>query len=102
MKVGQGVGTLGKIAFVALMAAALWYRVDGLNRVPWFNGDEAYDGIVLAKLIHGEPTTLKTTSGNLIDPFFLLLQAPFQLVFAPSASVLRAPSVISGVLAVAL
>jgi hypothetical protein len=92
----------GKCAFVALLAAALWFRVDGLNGVPWFDADEAYEGVVLSKLLHGEPTTLRTTSGNLLDPFFLALEAPFQLLLTPAPVVLRAPAVISGVLAVVL
>jgi hypothetical protein len=76
-------GIAGKCALAVLLAAALWYRVDGLSRVPRFDADEAYEGVVLTKLLHGEPTTLRTTNSNLLNPFFLALQAPSNWAFRP-------------------
>lgn len=87
-------------ALVAVFALAVWFRVSSLGALPEHNADESYEGIQLARMLRGKPFTLLTTNNNPLDPFFLALQAPFQLFFSPSIRVLRAPAVISGLLAV--
>lgn len=91
---------LGTIALALLFGAALWLRVSSLGAIPWHDGDESYEGVELARMLQGQRFTLFTTNGNLMDPFFLAMQAPFQLIAKPSLSVLRAPAAVSGVLAV--
>src|SRR6202040_31302 len=81
---------------------AFWFRVTSLEAIPGHDGDESYEGTQVSRMLHGDQFTWFTTNGNLMDPFFLAMQVPFQLVSRPSLWVLRAPAVVSGSLAVAL
>jgi len=87
-------------ALGVLLLVALWFRITSLEKIPGHDGDESYLGIQVARMLQGEGFTLLTANRNLMDPFFLALQVPFQLVSEPSLWVLRAPSVLSGTLAV--
>jgi hypothetical protein len=51
-------------------------------------------------MLRGEPFTFFSQSGNLLSPFYLGLQAPFQLFGEPAVWKLRVAAVISGFLAV--
>jgi Dolichyl-phosphate-mannose-protein mannosyltransferase len=82
----------------SLVAAGLVARVLWLDTLPGINGDEAWYGVQVAT----GALSLRTPTGNLVNPLHL---GPLALLqpFAPLAAwVLRAPAVLSGVLTVAL
>jgi 4-amino-4-deoxy-L-arabinose transferase-like glycosyltransferase len=91
-----------KVGLGLLLAVTFWFRVSSLDVIPGHDGDESYEGTQVARMLQGKPFTVFTFNGNLMNPFFLALQAPIQLVAKPSLWVLRAPSVVSGALAVLL
>ena len=87
---------------LALLLVAMWFRCPALDAIPGINGDEAWYGVQAWELLHGGRPSLHTPTGNLLNPFFcgplLLLQA----CFPPSIVVLRAVSLLSGLLALAV
>lgn len=85
---------------VLLFAAAFWLRAFCLQSIPEHYADESFYGLQAARLARGQPFELRTSSGNLLDPFLVALQAPLHAVFRPSLTLLRAPAVASGLLAV--
>jgi 4-amino-4-deoxy-L-arabinose transferase-like glycosyltransferase len=87
---------------IAIVVVSLWYRVVGLNHLSGINGDEAWYGVQVSHILSSEPFAYRTPSGLPLNPFFAGLEAPFLLVFSPAFWILRAPAVISGVLAALL
>ena len=87
---------------IGLGLAAAWLRVFSLQSIPQHNTDESYIGLQGWRMLRGEPFAWTTTSGNLIDPFLVAMQAPLQLLMGPSLLALRLPAVICGALAVGL
>lgn len=88
---------------LALFLVAFWFRASSLEGIPeGHNGDESFYGILACRILRGESFPVVTTSGNAVDPFYVGLQLPFYAFARPSVWVLRAPSAISGVLAVVL
>jgi hypothetical protein len=100
MRLKRLVSVSTAIGLGLLFAAAFWLRVTSLGAIPWHNGDESYEGTELVHMLRGEPFTLFSQSGNLLSPFFLGLQAPFQLFGEPAVWKLRVAAMISGGLAV--
>jgi 4-amino-4-deoxy-L-arabinose transferase-like glycosyltransferase len=94
--------TFLKLNLILLFAAALWLRVTGLEAIPEVCGDEAWYGVQVGHLLAGQPFATRTYSGNPLNPFFSGLIVPLYLVFGPAGWIIRAPAVLSGVLAVAL
>lgn len=89
------------LAFV--FAVALWFRVSSLGAFPWHDADESYYGLQTARMLKGEAFEVRTMNRNVLNPFLVALQGPFQLMVArPSLWVLRLPAVLCGVLAVVL
>jgi hypothetical protein len=84
----------------ALLTMALALRVWHLETLPGINGDEAWYGVQMLNLMDGQPVEWRTPPGNLLNPFFSGLVLLMQLPFAPHFWILRAPAVISTVLAV--
>ncbi len=100
MRLGRLVSASTAVGLGLLFAAALWLRVTSLGAIPWHNGDESYEGTELVHMLRGEPFTFFSQSGNLLSPFYLGLQAPFQLFGEPAVWKLRVAAMISGLLAV--
>jgi hypothetical protein len=90
------------LGFAVTFAAALWLRLSSLGAYPWHDADESYYGVQIARLVRGESFEVLTVNKNVINPFFVGLQVPLQMVARPSLWVLRAPAAFSGVLAVIL
>jgi hypothetical protein len=90
------------VGFAVYFAAALWLRLSSLGAFPWHDADESYYGVQIARLLCGESFEVLTVNKNVINPFFVGLQVPLQMVARPSLWVLRAPAAFSGVLAVIL
>jgi hypothetical protein len=93
---------VGAIALTVLFALALWYRITSLEAVPLHNGDESYYGLQTARLLRGESFAIRTPTNNLLNPYLVALQLPFQWQGKPAFWVLRAPAVFCGILAVLL
>lgn len=89
-------------ALMALLLLAAWFRLSSLGVLPIHLADESYYGIQAWRLAHGQEFRLHTTSGNLVDPFLLLLQAPLHWLAEPCVGLLRLPVALSGLLAVAV
>ena len=85
---------------VAVLTAALALRLWRLETLPGINGDEAWYGVQMLNLIDGQPFEWRTPPGNLLNPFFSGLVLLWQLPFAPHLWILRAPAVVSTLLAV--
>lgn len=90
------------INLILIIFAALWLRIFSLESIPLHNCDESIIGIQGLRLIRGGSFSWTTTSGNLIDPFLVALQAPFQAAMGPSLLALRIPAVMAGVGSVVL
>jgi hypothetical protein len=86
---------------VVLLTACVALRVWRLETLPGINGDEAWYGVQMLTLMDGQAFEWRTPPGNLLNPFFSGLLLLLQLPFAPHFWILRAPAVISTLLAVA-
>jgi len=93
---------LTALALIVLFGVGAWFRASSLEAMPFPNGDEAWHGIQAAKMARGEPFALRTPTLNPINPFLTPLDVPLLLAFKPTWSLLRAPAVCFGLLAVAL
>ncbi len=87
---------------IVMCLVSMWLRVCDLGNLPGVNGDEAWYGVHVSQIMAGRPFALRTPSGLPLNPFFAGLEVPFLVFFRPSIWILRAPAVISGVLAVPL
>lgn len=94
------VATLMSLAGV--MGLAIWYRLSSLDALPIHTADESYYGIQAWRLAYGQEFRLRTTSGNLIDPFLLLMQVPLHWVASPSVGLIRLPVALCGLVAIGL
>ena len=90
------------VNLVLLVAGACWLRTFSLASIPTHWADESYYGIQTARLLRGEPFQIRTTSGNILSPLFVLTQAPILLLSGPTIWALRLPAVLSGLLTVGL
>lgn len=87
---------------IAIGVIAIWLRIFSLESIPLHNIDESNIGLQGLKLLRGERFSWTTTSGNLVDPFLVVLQAPLQALLGPSLLALRIPAALVGVAIVAL
>jgi 4-amino-4-deoxy-L-arabinose transferase-like glycosyltransferase len=85
-----------------IITTSLWFRVCSLENLPGINGDEAWYGVQAFQILTGRSFAFRTPTGLPLNPFFTGMEVPLLLVFRPSFWILRAPAVLSGVLAVAL
>jgi 4-amino-4-deoxy-L-arabinose transferase-like glycosyltransferase len=90
------------VALTLLLTTALWFRLSSLSAIPEHFADESYEGLQVARMLQGQNYSLLTMNGNLMDPFFLAMQIPFQLISKPSVGVIRSASALSGLLAIFL
>src|SRR5262249_23537105 len=63
--------------------------------------DEAWYGVQAYHLVRGEPFEFRTITGNPLNPLHTGLEILLLLLFKPAYWILRAPAVLSGVLAIA-
>lgn len=93
---------LRTIELAAIVVAAAAARTLFIEWLPGINGDEAWYGVNVQELLSGGTPFWRTGIGNPLSPFhtgpLLVLSALFQ----PSATMLRVPEVLLGLLAVAL
>ena len=85
-----------------LLAVAVWLRCRDLGNLPGANGDEAWYGVQAELLLHGEPISWHTPTGNWLNPLWFGPQLLLHRIFQPSFGLLRVPAVVSGLLALAV
>jgi 4-amino-4-deoxy-L-arabinose transferase-like glycosyltransferase len=90
------------IALVALYGLSAWFRISSLDSLPETDGDEAWHAIQLVHMLRGEAFSIRTEHGLPLSPIHAVLELPLLLLFKPSYSLLRIPSLFTGVLAVVL
>ncbi len=83
---------------VALLAVAVWLRIDHLGNIPGINGDEAWSGVQAMRWLHGQTVSWRTPTGNPVNVFFLVPQIGLHWSFGPSFTLLRSVAVASGIL----
>jgi len=82
---------------IAVAIAALALRLAFLDTLPGVNGDEAWYGLWVLRCVNEGVCPLRTPSGNLVNPFYMVLVAVFQTVIGiPSVLALRLPAVVGG------
>ncbi|MBV9840864.1 MAG: hypothetical protein JOY99_04880 [Sphingomonadaceae bacterium] len=84
-----------------LVTLSILFRLYALGRLPGINGDEAWYGVQAQHLAAGT-AAWRTPSGNLPGPFQLGTLALLQAVLPPSFPLLRVPSVLASLGAMAL
>ena len=87
---------------IALLLVAAVIRCRDLGRIPGINGDEAWYGVQVEKLLAGRPINGLTPTGNVLNPFLFGPQLFLHWLFGASFALLRTTSVLSGLAAVAL
>ena len=87
---------------VGLILVALALRIYALGRLPGVNADEAWYGIAALEFVNGGRFGMVTPNGNLIGPLQFGELVLLHLFFEPSGAVLRVPSLLSSVGAIAL
>ncbi|HUH85220.1 MAG TPA: glycosyltransferase family 39 protein [Stellaceae bacterium] len=86
-----------RLFLIAVAIAALALRLAFLDTLPGVNGDEAWYGLWVLRCVHEGVCPLRTPSGNLVNPFYMVLVAIFQTVIGiPSVLALRLPAVVGG------
>jgi hypothetical protein len=90
------------VVVVAVAAGGLWLRLFRLESVPLPTSDEAYYGLQTWRMLHGDPFEVRTTSGNLLSPLFVITQAPILAWGGPTVWALRLPAALAGLAAVAV
>jgi hypothetical protein len=87
---------------IALLLVAAVMRCRDLGRMPGINGDEAWYGVQVERLLAGRPMSGLTPTGNLLNPFFFGPQLFLHWLFGASFALLRTTSILSGLAALAL
>lgn len=93
---------VGLAATVVLFVAAIWLRVTSLETLREPNGDEAWYGVQVGRLLRGEPFAWRTPNGNLVNPLHVGPQVVLQAMFGPQLWILRWPSAVAGVALIGL
>lgn len=87
-----------RIALIlAILLVACGMRLYGLSRLPGVNGDEAWTGVQVERMIHHQGGTLWTGHGRPDNPFYFALLYLVHLVLSPSFFALRLPAALSGI-----
>jgi hypothetical protein len=89
-------------AFAGLFAVGVWVRISSLETLPDPDGDEAWYGVQASRFLRGEPYTFWTPHHNPINPFHTGIVGLLLLVFPPELWILRAPCLLTGLLAIPL
>lgn len=88
-----------KINIFVILLISVGFRIIDLEHIPGINGDEAWYGVQMLALRSGEPFAWRTPTGNLVNPFFSGIVYLLHLFSPPDIWVLRAPAVLTGILA---
>ncbi|MDZ4817595.1 MAG: glycosyltransferase family 39 protein, partial [Planctomycetota bacterium] len=88
-----------RINCLALLLAAIVLRCWELGTIPGINGDEAWYGVQVMQILHGEAFSFTTPTGNLANPFYFLPLLALHSVFEPSFTLLRVVALVSGLAA---
>ena len=83
---------------LALLLVGVFFRLWKLDTIPGVNGDEAWLGWKAFEFARNGKLDWITNSGNLTSPFYILPLAALHKIFTPSVELLRAVSVMSGLL----
>ncbi len=86
----------------SLLAVGVWSRIASLGRYPELDGDEAWHAVQLSRMIQGKSFEFITATGLPLSSFHTVLELPGLLFLPRSLAILRIPTVITGLLAVAL
>jgi hypothetical protein len=90
----------GALASLAVVAVGL--RIWDLGNVPGLNGDEAWAGVQIERMLHGEAARWTTPTGNPLNPFFFGPQLALHALCPPSVTLLRIVPLVSGLAALLL
>lgn len=85
-----------------LIGLGVWLRVTSLETYPEPNGDEAWYGVQVGRLLTGRSFAVCTGNGNLMNPAHILPQVPLIALFGAEPWTLRIPSLVGGLLAIVL
>lgn len=97
-----GAWALG-LNLVLLFGVAAWMRVSSLEAMPEVISDEVHGNTQLVRfLTEGKMFSVWAFNGSPVNPFLPLLSAAVHLVLPPSLWMVRASSVVSGILAIVL
>jgi hypothetical protein len=86
------------LVVLALLLVGVFFRLWKLGTIPGVNGDEAWLGWKASEFARNGKLDWITNSGNLTSPFYILPLAVLHKIFTPSVELLRAVSVMSGLL----
>ena len=87
---------------VGLILVGLLLRIYALGRLPGVNADEAWYGIAALEFVDGGRFGMVTPNGNPLGPLQFAELTFLHLIFEPSVTMLRIPSLMSSVGAIAL
>jgi hypothetical protein len=96
---GEGAGSTGVLLislYGVMLSLALLARFIWLDSVPGVNGDEAWYGVWVEKLLQGKLWNGMGQTGILPNPFYIIPLAAVQAMADPAPWVLRVPPLISG------
>ena len=86
----------------AVAAAAIAFRCRSLENIPGLNGDEAWYGVQAWEVLHGGDYSLRTPTGNLLNPLMFIPLVLLHACFKPSVALLRMAPLVSGIAALAV
>jgi hypothetical protein len=98
----EKISALETLLIVCVFVAAVFLRVWRLGEVPGVNGDEAWMAVQAQRAVSGGQFLWLTPTGNLLNPFLFLPHLILAALFPPSFMVLRIPSVVAGVMGIAV
>jgi hypothetical protein len=87
---------------LVILGIAAFFRCWRLDAVPGINGDEAWYGVQVEMLLHGEQISWRTPTGNLLNLFFFLPLLAIHAFTDPSFALLRIIPLFNGLLALAV
>ncbi len=84
--------------YLSIFVAALIFRFWGLENIPGINADEADYGVRVLDLLSGTAgISLRTNTGNILNPFYTGILFILQPFLPTSFWVLRLPALITGI-----
>lgn len=85
-----------------VLLLALILRIYGIDRLPGLNADEAWYGVAALEFLDGRRFGMVTPNGNRLGPLQFAELVFLHLFFEPSGTILRIPSLLSSMGAIAL
>jgi MYXO-CTERM domain-containing protein len=82
----------------ALLWVSVAMRWTELDYLPGINGDEAWYGVQVERILQGMPIPWRTPTGNFLNPFYLLPLLGVHCFLGPSGFALRCVAAFSGTL----